>query len=90
MKRGSSDDDDAALRIAHLPKEAGWALITAGVVGLAVPGVIGAPFLIAGVGLSWHPAALSFWRVGPPVRRRGSSVGLSTIWSGVSRSASLR
>jgi hypothetical protein len=40
--------EEAALRIAHLPKEAGWALITAGVIGLAVPGVVGAPFLLAG------------------------------------------
>ena len=48
MKIRSSDDDDAALRIAHLPKEAGWALVTAGVIGLAVPGVVGTPFLIAG------------------------------------------
>jgi hypothetical protein len=47
MKKGSSDADDA-LRIAQLPKEAGWALIAAGIVGLAVPGVLGAPFLLAG------------------------------------------
>jgi uncharacterized membrane protein YbaN (DUF454 family) len=48
MKSGSSAADDAALRIAHLPKETGWALITAGVVGLVVPGVVGTPFLLAG------------------------------------------
>ena len=48
MKRDSSDADDAAPRIAQLPKEAGWALIAAGIVGLAVPGVLGAPFLLAG------------------------------------------
>jgi hypothetical protein len=29
-------------------KEAGWLLITAGVVGLVVPGVLGTPFLLAG------------------------------------------
>ena len=40
--------EEAARRIAHLPKETGWALITAGIVGLAVPGVLGAPFLLAG------------------------------------------
>ena len=48
MKSDLPDADDAALRIAHLPKEAGWALIAAGVVGLAVPGVPGTPFLLAG------------------------------------------
>ena len=48
MKSDLPDADDTALRIAHLPKEAGWALITAGVVGLVVPGVVGTPFLLAG------------------------------------------
>src|SRR5271169_4204666 len=37
-----------ALRVEQLPKEAGWLLITAGVVGLVVPGVLGTPFLLAG------------------------------------------
>ena len=35
-------------RVEQLPKEAGWLLITAGVVGLVVPGVLGTPFLLAG------------------------------------------
>ena len=37
-----------AVRVEQLPKEAGWLLITAGVVGLVVPGVLGTPFLLAG------------------------------------------
>jgi len=36
------------VRTEQLPKEAGWLLITAGVVGLVVPGVLGTPFLLAG------------------------------------------
>jgi len=36
------------LRIEQLPRETGWALITAGVVGLIMPGIPGAPFLLAG------------------------------------------
>ena len=36
------------VRVERLPKEAGWMLITAGVVGLVVPGVLGTPFLLAG------------------------------------------
>jgi hypothetical protein len=55
MKRASSGDaepvQDAPVfqeRVEQLPKEAGWLLITAGVVGLAVPGVLGTPFLLAG------------------------------------------
>jgi hypothetical protein len=36
------------VRVDELPKEAGWLLITAGVVGVVVPGVLGTPFLLAG------------------------------------------
>ena len=59
MKRASSGDAEpvqdapvfqelTAVRVEQLPKEAGWLLITAGVVGLVVPGVPGTPFLLAG------------------------------------------
>jgi hypothetical protein len=37
-----------AVDVEQLPKEAGWLLITAGIVGLVVPGVLGTPFLLAG------------------------------------------
>jgi len=40
--------EQSAYRIELLPRDAGWLLITAGVIGLAVPGVPGAPFLLAG------------------------------------------
>jgi hypothetical protein len=40
--------DITPVRVEQLPKEAGWLLITAGVVGLVVPGVLGTPFLLAG------------------------------------------
>ena len=43
-----ADTEQTALRVEQLPREAGWMLITAGVVGLAVPGVLGTPFLLAG------------------------------------------
>jgi hypothetical protein len=42
-------DEQLILRIEKLPKEAGWVLITAGVIGVIAPGIIGAPFLVAGV-----------------------------------------
>jgi hypothetical protein len=45
---GSAVAEITAVRVEQLPKDAGWLLITAGVVGLIVPGVIGAPFLLAG------------------------------------------
>jgi hypothetical protein len=40
--------ESAPVRVEQLSKEAGWLLITAGVVGLVVPGVLGTPFLLAG------------------------------------------
>jgi hypothetical protein len=44
----SAVDKLTAIRVERLPKDAGWLLITAGIVGLVVPGVFGAPFLLAG------------------------------------------
>jgi hypothetical protein len=41
-------DEQTTLLIENLPREAGWVLVTAGVVGLIVPGIMGAPFLLAG------------------------------------------
>jgi hypothetical protein len=56
-------DQNFVLRIEHLPREAGWTLITAGVVGLIVPGIFGAPFLLAGavVLTPGGPRLLSRW-----------------------------
>ena len=59
MKTASSGNDapapsaaagaeSTAVLVEQLPREAGWLLITAGVVGLVVPGVLGTPFLLAG------------------------------------------
>jgi hypothetical protein len=45
---GSTVGELTAVRVERLPKDAGWLLITAGVVGLVVPGVIGTPLLLAG------------------------------------------
>ena len=44
----SATDEEAVLRFTQLPKEVGWLLVTAGVIGLAVPGILGTPFLLAG------------------------------------------
>jgi hypothetical protein len=59
----SATDEEAVLRFTQLPKEAGWLLIAAGVVGLAVPGIIGTPFLLAGavVVVPGGPKLLSRW-----------------------------
>lgn len=60
-------------RVDQLPKEAGWLLITAGVVGLVVPGVLGTPFLLAG-GLALVPGGsklLSRWAGRSAMRQVG-------------------
>ena len=51
------------LRVEHLPREAGSMLVMAGVVGLIVPGMPGAPFLLAGafVLAPGGPRLLSRW-----------------------------
>jgi hypothetical protein len=56
-------DEQLILRIEKLPREAGWVLITAGVIGVIVPGIMGAPFLVAGafVLTPGGPRWLSHW-----------------------------
>jgi hypothetical protein len=56
-------DDEAVRRFTQLPREAGWLLMTAGVVGLVVPGILGTPFLLAGavVVVPGGPKLLSRW-----------------------------
>ena len=41
-------DESTVKRIEHLPRDVGWLLITAGLVGVIVPGVLGVPFLVLG------------------------------------------
>jgi hypothetical protein len=56
-------DEQLIRRIERLPKEAGWALITAGVIGVIAPGIVGVPFLVAGafVLTPGGPRTLSRW-----------------------------
>ncbi len=62
-QNASPADEEALRRFVQLPKEAGWLLITAGVVGLVVPGIPGTPFLLAGaaVVVPGGPRLLSRW-----------------------------
>jgi hypothetical protein len=54
------------IRVERLTIEAGWMLITAGVVGVIVPGIAGTPFLVAGIFvlLPGGPQLLSRWSRG--------------------------
>ena len=61
------DEDEAVVqRVEHLSKDVGWALVSAGVVGLVMPGVIGAPFLIMGALVLWpgNHKRVERWRQG--------------------------
>ncbi|MFZ4700960.1 MAG: hypothetical protein ACOYMG_13000 [Candidatus Methylumidiphilus sp.] len=61
------DEDEAVVqRVEHLNRSVGWLLISAGIVGLVVPGVLGTPFLIMG-GLALWPGnhqRVERWRQG--------------------------
>jgi hypothetical protein len=39
-------DDQAILRIANLPRDVGWMMVSVGVLGVILPGLPGAPFLL--------------------------------------------
>jgi hypothetical protein len=69
-------DEQLIWRIENLPKEAGWALITAGVVGVIVPGVAGVPFLVAGafVLIPGGPRLFSRWASRKPRKRVHSAL----------------
>lgn len=46
-------DEVTAERIKKLPHDVGWLLITAGILGVIIPGVLGAPFLALGGLMLW-------------------------------------
>jgi hypothetical protein len=58
--------EEHVLRVERLTPEAGWMLVTAGVVGVVVPGIAGTPFLLAGIFilLPGGPQLLSRWTRG--------------------------
>jgi hypothetical protein len=58
-----SAEQQTILRFEQLPRDAGWMLVTAGVVGLVVPGFFGTPFLFAGafVLVPGGPRLLARW-----------------------------
>jgi len=59
-------DEEVVERVAHLEHGVGWVLISAGVVGLVVPGVLGTPFLLMGALALWpgNRKTVERWRKG--------------------------
>ncbi len=43
----AAEDERTVLRIEHLPRDVGWMMVYVGVLGVILPGVVGAPFLVA-------------------------------------------
>jgi len=68
MPREVVIDERLMRRIEELPREVGWALVTAGLIGVIVPGILGAPFLAAGalVLTPGAPRAVSRWALRRP------------------------
>lgn len=66
LKRDQVEDEEVVERVEHLNRGVGWILISAGIVGMVVPGVLGFPFLIMG-GLALWPGNREYverWRQG--------------------------
>lgn len=46
-----AEDEQIISRIERLPRDMGWMMVFVGALGVALPGIIGAPFLIAGIAM---------------------------------------
>jgi hypothetical protein len=53
---GPEDGAKTLRRISHMPRDVGWLLVTAGIVGEVAPGVFGTPFWIMGTLILWPSA----------------------------------
>ena len=61
-------DEQMMLRIVNLPRDVGWMMVSVGVLGVVLPGVPGAPFLIAGIAVlvPGGPRLLTRWATRRP------------------------
>jgi hypothetical protein len=59
----TAEDEQALVRIANLPRDVGWTMISVGVLGVVLPGVPGVPFLAAGIAVlaPGGPRLLTRW-----------------------------
>jgi len=59
-------DDAVVERVGRLQHDVGWVLVTAGIVGLIVPGILGTPFLLMGALALWpgNRKRVERWRKG--------------------------
>ncbi len=62
--RSDQGEEQIIDRVKHLNRNMGWVLISAGLVGIVIPGVIGTPFVILGTLVLWpgNQKLLDKWR----------------------------
>ncbi|MGY6276343.1 hypothetical protein [Methylomonas sp. MgM2] len=60
------EDDAVVERVGKLEHEVGWILVTAGAIGMIVPGILGTPFLLMGAFALWpgNRKRVEKWRQG--------------------------
>ncbi len=60
---GTAVDEQALLRIVNVPPDVGWMMITVGILGVVLPGLIGTPFLVTGIAVlaPGGPELLTRW-----------------------------
>ncbi len=56
-------DEQAILRIVNMPRDVGWMMVSVGLIGVILPGLPGAPFLLAGIAVltPGGPRLLTRW-----------------------------
>ncbi|MBV8320419.1 MAG: hypothetical protein JO049_07060 [Hyphomicrobiales bacterium] len=66
--QAAAEDSEAVVRITNLPRDVGWMMVSVGVLGVVLPGVPGAPFLIAGIAVlvPGGPRLLTRWATRRP------------------------
>jgi hypothetical protein len=59
----AAEDDQVIQRITNVPRDVGWMMIYVGVLGVILPGLPGAPFLVAGTAVltPGGPQLLTRW-----------------------------
>jgi hypothetical protein len=60
---GADMGEEIVQRIANVPRDVGWLMVSVGVLGVILPGLIGTPFLVAGIAVlaPGGPQLLTRW-----------------------------
>jgi hypothetical protein len=60
---GMAVDEQTLLRIANVPRDVGWMMVSVGILGVLLPGIIGTPFLVTGIAVlaPGGPRLLTRW-----------------------------